>query len=95
MSIQALAPEGTFQKEWTLFLWEARVGSAASSGEEPAFTPPAAFHIKAMAAMLWDITVNLMHFMVATSSFYTFHGLVQLHKMCLPIALNNEVHLMF
>lgn len=27
---------------------------------ELTFTPPAAFHIKAMAAMLWDITVNLI-----------------------------------
>ncbi len=67
-----------------LFLWEACVGSAASSGEEPAFAPPAAFHIKAAAAMLWDMTLNLLYFMEATSSVHTFHGSVDLYKVWTP-----------
>lgn len=50
------------------------------AGRNRAFTPPAAFHIKATAAMLRDITVNLMCFMVATGSVHTCHGSVQLYN---------------
>lgn len=42
------------------------VGSAASSGQRAALTPPAAFHIRASAAVLRDIAVNLCVFTAAT-----------------------------
>lgn len=55
-----------------LFLWEVLVGSAASSFMKPALTPLAAFHIRAMPAMSWDITVNLIHLTVASNSVHAF-----------------------